>query len=86
MLPQLQSRREKPNPNTVTPRFRSKDWISSIVSSLIPVLFIFVLYIVHYMPATARLVVIAGSGVLISVCLVRVTNVKHSEAFAVTAA
>lgn len=49
-------------------------------------LFIFVLYIVHYMPATAKLVVIAGFGVLISVCLVRVTNVKHSEAFAVTAA
>ncbi|KAF2193865.1 hypothetical protein K469DRAFT_709321 [Zopfia rhizophila CBS 207.26] len=59
-------------------------WITSILASLIPIASIIILYCVHSMPA--RLGIIGGFNVLISICLSAFTNAKRSEVFAVTAA
>ncbi|KAF1967562.1 hypothetical protein BU23DRAFT_542456 [Bimuria novae-zelandiae CBS 107.79] len=59
-------------------------WMTSIVASLIPISSIVILYTVHSMPA--RLGIIAGFNVLISICLSGLTSAKRAEVFAVTAA
>jgi hypothetical protein len=59
-------------------------WMTSILASLIPVASIVVLYCVHSMPA--RLGIIAAFNVLVSICLMGLTNAKRAEVFAVTAA
>ena len=64
--------------------FKITYWITSIVASLIPILSIVILYKVKSMKA--RLGIIAGFNVLISMCLSGLTNAKRSEIFAITAA
>lgn len=64
--------------------FKITYWITSIVASLIPILSIVILYKVNSMKA--RLGIIAGFNVLISICLSGLTNAKRSEIFAITAA
>ncbi|KAF2441486.1 hypothetical protein P171DRAFT_497717 [Karstenula rhodostoma CBS 690.94] len=64
--------------------FQVTYWITSIVASLIPISSIAVLYKVHSMPA--RLAIIAGFNVLISICLCGLTSAKRSEIFAVASA
>ncbi|CAI6333416.1 unnamed protein product [Periconia digitata] len=64
--------------------FKITYWITSIVASMIPILSIVVLYTVHSLKA--RLGIIAGFNVLLSICLIGFTNAKRSEIFAVTAA
>ncbi|KAJ4294547.1 hypothetical protein N0V90_008238 [Kalmusia sp. IMI 367209] len=59
-------------------------WMTSIVASLIPILSIVILYMVRSM--AARLGIITGFNVLLSICLSGLTNAKRSEIFAVTAA
>jgi hypothetical protein len=64
--------------------FKVTYWMTSIIASLIPILSIAVLYRVHSMPA--RLAIIAGFNILISVCLCGLTSAKRSEVFAVASA
>jgi hypothetical protein len=59
-------------------------WLTSIFASLFPIVSILVLYCVHSMPA--RLGIIAGFNILLSVCLIGFAGAKRSEVFAVTAA
>lgn len=59
-------------------------WITSILASLFPIVSILVLYCVHSMPA--RLGIIAGFNILLSVSLIGFAGAKRSEVFAVTAA
>jgi hypothetical protein len=64
--------------------FRITYWITSILASLILIASIVVLYFVHSMPA--RLGTIAAFNILVSVCLMGLTNAKRTEVFAITAA
>ena len=64
--------------------YRVTYWITSIVASLIPIASILVLYCVQSM--SARLGIIASFNVLVSVCLMALTNAKRAEVFAITAA
>ncbi|KAL6159216.1 hypothetical protein ACJQWK_04126 [Exserohilum turcicum] len=64
--------------------YRVTYWITSILASLIPIASIAVLYRVHSM--SARLGIIAGFNVLVSVCLMALANAKRAEVFAITAA
>lgn len=59
-------------------------WLTSILASLLPIASILVLYCVHSMPA--KLGIIAGFNMLLSVCLIGFAGAKRSEVFAVTAA
>lgn len=59
-------------------------WLTSILASLLPIASIVILYCVRSMPA--RLGIIAGFNVFLSVCLIGLANAKRSEVFAVTAA
>lgn len=59
-------------------------WLTSILASLFPIASILVLYCVHSMPA--RLGIIAGFNILLSVSLIGFAGAKRSEIFAVTAA
>lgn len=58
-------------------------YITSALASLLPVLSISILWIVQSMPA--RLGIIAGFNVLISLCLNALTTASRAEVFAVTA-
>lgn len=64
--------------------YRITYWITSILASLIPIASIVVLYCVNSMPA--RLGIIAGFNVLVSICLMGFANAKRAEVFAITAA
>ncbi|KAI4920753.1 uncharacterized protein J4E92_008397 [Alternaria infectoria] len=64
--------------------YRITYWITSILASLIPIASIAVLYRVQSM--TARLGIIAGFNVLVSICLMGLANAKRAEVFAITAA
>jgi hypothetical protein len=64
--------------------YRITYWITSILASLILILSIVVLYLVHSTPA--RLGTIAAFNILVSVCLMALTNAKRTEVFAITAA
>jgi hypothetical protein len=64
--------------------YRITYWITSILASLILIISIVVLYLVHSMPA--RLGTIAGFNILVSICLMALTNAKRAEIFAITAA
>ncbi|KAI4950702.1 hypothetical protein J4E91_004587 [Alternaria rosae] len=64
--------------------YRITYWITSILASLIPIASIAVLYRVQSM--TARLGIIAGFNVLVSICLMGLANAKRAEMFAITAA
>jgi hypothetical protein len=64
--------------------YRITYWITSILASLILILSIVVLYLVHSMPA--RLGTIAAFNILVSICLMALTNAKRTEVFAITAA
>lgn len=59
-------------------------WMTSVIASLIPIGSIIVLYKVHSM--AARLGIIAGFNVLVSLCLSIFTDAKRAEVFAITAA
>ncbi|OCL08141.1 hypothetical protein AOQ84DRAFT_293747 [Glonium stellatum] len=59
-------------------------WITSIIASILPVSSIVILYCVKSM--LARLAIIAGFNIIVSLCLLSFTDAKRSEAFAVTAA
>lgn len=59
-------------------------WITSILASLIPIASIVLLYCVNSM--RARLGIIAAFNVLVSICLMGLTNAKRVEVFAITAA
>jgi hypothetical protein len=58
-------------------------YITSALASLLPVLSISILWLVQSMPA--RLGIIAGFNVLISLCLNALTTASRAEVFAVTA-
>ncbi|KNG52342.1 hypothetical protein DDE82_000550 [Stemphylium lycopersici] len=64
--------------------YRVTYWITSILASLIPIASIAVLYRVQSM--SARLGIIAGFNVLVSICLMALANAKRAEVFAITAA
>jgi hypothetical protein len=64
--------------------YRITYWITSILASLIPIASIAVLYRVQSM--SARLAIIAGFNVLVSICLMGLANAKRAEVFAITAA
>ncbi|EUC43052.1 hypothetical protein COCMIDRAFT_101848 [Bipolaris oryzae ATCC 44560] len=64
--------------------YRVTYWITSIIASLIPIASIVVLYCVHSMPA--RLGIIAGFNVLVSICLMALTGARRADIFAITAA
>jgi hypothetical protein len=64
--------------------YRITYWITSILASLILILSIVVLYLVHSMPV--RLGTIAAFNILVSICLMGLTNAKRTEVFAITAA
>ncbi|KAH8702836.1 hypothetical protein GQ44DRAFT_732716 [Phaeosphaeriaceae sp. PMI808] len=64
--------------------YRMTYWFTSIVAGLIPIASIAVLYRVHSMPA--RLGIIAGFNVLVSICLMVFAKAKRAEVFAITAA
>lgn len=64
--------------------YRITYWITSVTSSLIPIVSIAVLYGVRSM--AARLVLIATFNVLLSACLISFTSAKQSEVFAITVA
>jgi hypothetical protein len=59
-------------------------WLTSILASLFPIASILVLYRVHSM--SAKLGIIAGFNILLSVSLIGFAGAKRSEVFAVTAA
>lgn len=59
-------------------------WITSILASLLPISSIVILYCVR--PIVARLAIIAGFNIVVSLCLLGFTDAKRSEVFAVTAA
>lgn len=59
-------------------------WITSILASLLPVSSIIILYCARSI--LARLAIIAGFNIIVSLCLLGFTNAKRSEVFAVTAA
>ena len=63
---------------------RITQWVTSILASLLPIASIILLYCVHPMPA--RLGIIAGFNILLSISLIGFTGAKRSEVFAVTAA
>ncbi|EMD62725.1 hypothetical protein COCSADRAFT_93919 [Bipolaris sorokiniana ND90Pr] len=64
--------------------YRVTYWFTSILASLIPIASIAVLYRVQSM--SARLGIIAGFNVLVSICLMALTGAKRAEVFAITAA
>ena len=64
--------------------YRITYWFTSILASLIPIASIVVLYRVQSM--NARLGIIAGFNVLLSMCLMGFAGAKRSDVFAITAA
>lgn len=59
-------------------------WVTSILASLLPVSSIIILYCARSI--LARLAIIAGFNIIVSLCLLGFTNAKRSEVFAITAA
>lgn len=64
--------------------FRVTAWMTSIIASLLPITSIILLSVVD--PMKARLGIIAGFNLLVSVCLSTFTGARRVEIFAITAA
>lgn len=64
--------------------FRITSWVTSILASIVPIGSILALYTVSSM--NARLGIIAGFNILISICVSTFTNAKRAEIFTIAAA